>query len=438
MGTFDLLVRNGTCVTSGGTRIADVGVRGGVVVEIGSLGGASADREIDATGLHVLPGAIDPQVHFREPGFPDKEDLDSGTRAAILGGVTAVLEMPNTNPSTTTRELFQDKLTRAAGRSWCDIGFFFGASPENADQLGDLEQQDGCPGIKIFMGSSTGSLLVDKDADLARVLASGSKRCAVHAEDEQRLIARKHIAEEARDVHAHPQWRDAETAFLATRRIVALAEAAGRRLHLLHVTTAEEIAFLADHRELVTVEVPPQHLTFASPECYDRFGTRVQMNPPIRSQRHQDGLWRGIASGLVDAVASDHAPHTLDEKARTYPATPSGMPGVQTIVPLMLHHVNAGRLTIERMVELTSTGPARIWSLQGKGRLEPGADGDLTIVDLAARRTVTDDWIASRCGWTPFHGVELTGWPIHTVLRGHVVVRDGEVQGTPAGELVRV
>lgn len=437
MATFDLIVRNGTCVTPGGTAVMDVGISGGVIRAVGSLGDSDAAELVDATGLHVLPGAIDPQVHFREPGFPEKEDLGSGTRAAVLGGVTAVLEMPNTNPSTTTPERFQDKLDRAKGRSWCDIGFFFGASPENADQLGEFEKMPGCPGIKIFMGSSTGSLLVARDDDLARVLASGTKRCAVHAEDEDRLIARKHVAEEARHVRAHPEWRDVETALRATRRIVALAEAAGRRLHLLHVTTAEEIAFLAEHRELVTVEVPPQHLTFAAPECYERFGTRVQMNPPIRERRHQDGLWEGIANRTVDAVASDHAPHTLEEKARTYPATPSGMPGVQTIVPLMLHHVNAGRLTLERMAELTSSGPARIWSMLGKGAIVEGNDGDLTIVDLAKKWTVTDDWIASNCGWTPFHGIELTGKPVSTVVRGHVVVRDGEVQGEPVGELIR-
>ncbi|MEE2711638.1 MAG: dihydroorotase [Planctomycetota bacterium] len=437
MATFDLLLRGGTCVTSRGTRVADVGVRDGRVAEIGDLAQADAGELLDATDLHVLPGCIDPQVHFREPGFPEKEDLESGMRAAVLGGVTAILEMPNTQPTTTSRERMEDKFRRAAGRAWCDYGFFVGASPENAHELAELERIPGCPGVKIFMGSSTGSLLVADDADLARVLASGTRRCAVHAEDEDRLKARRAIAEAAGHVRAHPEWRDVECAFLATRRVVALARAAGRPLHILHVTTAEEIAFLAEQKDIATCEVPPQHLTFVAPDCYERLGTRVQMNPPIRDLRHQEGLWRGITERAVDCVASDHAPHLLEEKARVYPATPSGMPGVQTIIPLMLHYVNAGQLSLEHMVELTSAGPARIWGMEGKGRLEVGADADITVVDLACARTVTDDWIASKCGWTPLDGMELRGWPVATIVRGSVVMRDGELLGAPIGRPAR-
>ncbi|NRA97164.1 MAG: dihydroorotase [Planctomycetes bacterium] len=437
MGTFDLILRGGTCVTTRGTRVADVGIRGGEVAEIGDLGQSDGDQVFDATGLHVLPGCIDPQVHFREPGFPDKEDLESGMHAAVLGGVTAVLEMPNTVPTTTSLERMEDKFRRAEGRAWCDYGFFVGASPGNAEELAELERIPGCPGVKIFMGSSTGSLLVEHDSDLARVLASGTRRCAVHAEDEERLKERRAIAEEAGHVRAHPEWRDVECALKATRRVVALAREAGRPLHILHVTTAEEITFLAGHKDVATCEVPPQHLTLAAPDCYERFGTRVQMNPPIRDVRHQEGLWRGITDHVVDCVASDHAPHLLEEKARTYPETPSGMPGVQTIIPLMLHYVNAGRMSLEHMVELTSAGPARIWGMEGKGRLEEGADADLSVVDLASTRTVTDDWIVSKCGWTPLDGMELTGWPVATIVRGNVVMRDGETVGSPIGRPAR-
>jgi len=434
---FDLLLRNGTCVTPAGLCAADVGVRGGRIAAVGALGDTEASEVFEARGLHVLPGAIDPQVHFREPGFPDKEDLEAGTRAAILGGVTAVFEMPNTSPPTTTREALMDKFHRAHGRAWCDIAFFVGASPENADDLGDLERTPGCSGVKIFMGSSTGTLLVEDDATLARVLASGTRRVAIHAEDEDRLRERRHLAEEARSVHAHPEWRDEETARLATERVVRLARAAGRRIHVLHVTTEEEIELLAGARDIATVEVPPQHLTLAAPDCYDRFGTLVQMNPPIRTARHRDALWRGIEAGTVDCIASDHAPHTLEEKGRIYPDTPSGMPGVQTLLPLMLDHVSQGRLTLERLVELVATGPARVWETRGKGSLVVGNDADLTVVDLKAERTIENSWIASRCGWTPFHGTKVTGWPRATIVGGRVVMREDEVVGSPSGRPVR-
>jgi dihydroorotase len=433
---FDLIIRHGTCVTARRTFRADIGIRDGLIADVGELKGASADETIDARGLHILPGVIDPQVHFREPGFPDKEDLESGTRAAALGGVTCVLEMPNTNPSTTTAAALADKVARAKGRVWCDIGFYIGASPDNVAALPDLETLPGCCGVKIFMGSSTGDLLVPDDATLEAVLRAGRRRVAVHAEDEDRLVERRPLAEAAASVQAHPVWRDVEVALRATRRLLRLARKVGRPVHVLHVTTAEEIALLAMNRDIATCEVPPQHLTLVAPDCYDRLGTLVQMNPPIRDLRHQDGLWKGIEDGTVDAVASDHAPHTREEKARPYPKSPSGMPGVQTLLPLMLHHANAGRLTLERVVDLTSAGPARIWGLADKGRLEVGAHADLVIVDLAAERTIDDSWIASRCGWTPFHGLQVKGWPRSTILRGTVVMRDDRVLGEAAGTIV--
>ena len=435
--TFDLVIRGGTCLTPSGRVATDVGVAGGRIAALGDLARVKAAETLDAKGLHVLPGVIDTQVHFREPGLEHKEDLESGTRAAALGGVTAVFEMPNTTPSTTTAEALADKVRRASGRVWCDIAFFVGATPDNAEQLAVLERLPGCCGVKIFMGSSTGSLLVSEDDALARVLGSGFRRVAVHSEDEARLRERRKLVAGGAPVHKHPEWRDAETALSATRRLMALVERTGRRVHVLHVTTADEMPLLAAHKDRVTVEVTPQHLTLAAPECYDRLGTYAQMNPPIRDAHHRDALWRGVAEGIVDVIGSDHAPHTREEKVKPYPASPSGMPGVQTLVPIMLDHVNAGRLTLERFVDLTSAGPARLYGIAGKGRMAVGYDADFTLVDLKAQRTIANDWIASKCGWTPFDGVTVTGWPIATVVRGRIVMRDDALAAAATGALVR-
>jgi len=433
---YDLLVRGGLAYTPSGLTRADVGVIDGRFVAIGDLSGDDAAQVIDAAGLHVLPGVIDTQVHFREPGLIHKEDLATGSASAALGGVTAFFEMPNTKPNTDTPEALVEKLDLARGRCWTDHAFYVGATGDNAERLGELELLPGCAGVKIFMGSSTGSLLVADDETLGRVLASGRRRVAVHCEDEPRLIARKHVAEEGGHPRFHHRWRDVETARLATERLLRAARAVGRRVHVLHVTTAEEMAMLGRHRDVASVEVTPQHLTL-SDEAYERLGTRAQMNPPIREAHHRDALWRAVTAGVADVVGSDHAPHTLEEKARPYPKSPSGMPGVQTLVPLMLDHVNAGRLSLQRFVDLTSAGAARLFDLAGKGRIALGYDADITLVDLAARHTITDELSASRCGWTPFHGKEVTGWPVGTIIRGSVVMREGELLGTPIGAPIR-
>lgn len=435
--TFDLLLRNATLVNHDGIGKADVGVRGGRIAAVGDLAAGTAAEELDLGGLHLLPGVIDSQVHFREPGLEHKEDLATGTASAVMGGVTGIFEMPNTKPATTTAEALEDKLRRAAGRAFCDYAFYVGASADNIPALAELERLPGCAGVKIFMGSSTGDLLVEDDEALARILASGSRRVAVHCEDEARLRERKHLAEEAGRPHAHPEWRDVETAFRATERLIRLARKAGRRVHVLHVTSQEELQLLAAHRDLATVEVTPQHLTLRAPACYDILGTFAQMNPPIRSGRHQEALWMALRGGVVDVIGSDHAPHTREEKAKPYPASPSGMPGVQTLVPVMLDHVNEGRLTLQRFVDLTSAGPARVFGLAGKGRVAVGYDADFTVVDLAARRTINEYWIASRCGWTPFEGRSVQGWPIATVVRGQVVMHEGEIVSDPVGAPIR-
>jgi len=435
--SFDLIVRNGVLATPNGLIGTDVAARNGRIVGFGALGRTAAAEVIDARGLHVLPGVIDTQVHLREPGNEHKEDLETGTRAAALGGVTGVFEMPNTNPSTTTKLLLEDKFARAKGRAWVDHAFFVGATHENIADLATLEALPGCSGVKLFMGSSTGNLLVSDAAGVLAVLRSGRRRVAVHAEDEARLVERKKIAIEGGKPQLHPAWRDEATALKAVERLIALARRAGRRVHVLHVTSAGEMALLAAHKDIVTVETTPQHLTLAAPDCYDRLGTLAQMNPPIRDAGHRDALWRAVDDGVVDVIGSDHAPHTLEEKAKPYPQSPSGMPGVQTLVPILLGHVNAGRLTLERFVDLTSAGAARIYGIAGKGRIALGYDADFTIVDLKARRTIENRWIASRCGWTPFDGMQVTGWPKLTVIRGQVVMRDDEIVGTPRGVPVR-
>jgi dihydroorotase len=434
--TFDLIVRGGEVVNHAGRGAADVGVRGGKIAAIGDLAQASAGETFDATGLTVLPGVIDSQVHFREPGLEWKEDLETGSRGAVLGGVTAVFEMPNTEPTTTDPDALADKLSRARGRMHCDHAFYMGGTHENAAFLGELERLPGCCGVKVFMGASTGTLLVQDDEGVEQVLRHISRRAAFHSEDEYRLAERRPLARTG-DWTSHEEVRDAVSALQSTERLVRIATALGKRIHVLHVTTAEEIAFLAGHKEVASVELTPQHLTLTAPEAYERLKGFAQMNPPIRGAAHQAGLWGAIASGVADVLGSDHAPHTREEKARPYPASPSGMPGVQTLVPVMLTHVAEGRLSLERFVDLTSHGPNRVFGLADKGRLAVGYDADLTVVDMKARRTIRHEAMATRAGWTPFDGFEAKAWPAATIVRGVVVMREDEVAAPHLGEPVR-
>jgi dihydroorotase len=434
MPVFDMILRNGTVWTPGGPIEADIGVSGGKIVEIGARG--DAGEVIDCAGLTVLPGVIDTQVHFREPGLEAKEDLESGSRAAVLGGVTAVFEMPNTNPNTDTAEALADKLRRADNRMWCDHAFYVGATNENAAALAELERLPGAAGVKIFMGASTGNLLVSDDAMLARVLASGKRRVAIHAEDEFRMQDRKDERIEG-DPSSHPVWRDDESAMLATQRILKLARAAGRRIHILHITTPAELEVIGRNKDIATCEVTPQHLTLAGEDAYPRLGTFAQMNPPIRSGAHRDGLWHWLNQGVPDVIGSDHAPHTREEKAKPYPASPSGMPGVQTLLPLLLDHVANGRTTMQRLIDLTSAGAQRVFGLVTKGRIAVGYDADFSIVDLKKRWTVEESWLASRCGWSPFTGMELTGKPIGTIIRGNRVMWDAGLANQAIGQPVR-
>ncbi|PZU00123.1 MAG: dihydroorotase [Brevundimonas sp.] len=435
--TYDLIVRGGEVANHAGRGLADVGVIDGKIAFIGDLGQASAGETFDATGLTVLPGVIDTQVHFREPGLEWKEDLETGSRAAALGGVVAVFEMPNTNPNTTDPDTLADKLARAKDRMWTDHAFYIGGTHENADYLGELERLPGCCGVKVFMGASTGDLLIADDDGVRKVLSNVRRRATFHSEDEYRLVERRGLARTG-DWTSHPEVRDAESAIRSTHRLVGLAKETGARIHVLHVTTKDEMDYLRFHKDVATVEITPQHLTLVAPEAYERLGSYAQMNPPIRSQEHVDALWLwGMQQGVADVLGSDHAPHAKEEKAKPYPASPSGMPGVQTLVPLMLTHVANGRLSLERFIDLTSAGAQRVFGTANKGRMAVSYDADLTIVDLKAKRTITHDQQATRCGWTPFDGVEATGWPMATVVRGRVVMQDGELIGSAHGRPVR-
>jgi dihydroorotase len=434
--TYDLIVRGGEVINHAGRGLADVGVRGGKIIEVGDLGQASAGEVFDATGLTVMPGVIDTQVHFREPGLEWKEDLETGSRAAVMGGVTAVFEMPNTEPTTTDPDALADKLARAKDRMHCDHAFYVGGTHNNAPWLGELERLPGCCGIKVFMGASTGTLLVQDDEGIEAVLRHVNRRAAFHSEDEYRLADRRPLARQG-DWTSHYEVRDAQTAIQSTERLVRIAKKLGKRIHVLHVTTKEEVAFLAQHKDVASVEFTPQHLTLEGPEAYERLKGYAQMNPPIRTAEHRAALWEGLANGVVDVLGSDHAPHTSEEKARPYPASPSGMPGVQTLLPVMLTHVAEGRLTLEHLVDLTSHGANRLFQLADKGRMAEGYDADLTIVDLKARRTIRHDMMASRVGWTPFDGMEAKGWPMATLIRGQVIMRDDEVIAPSRGQPVR-
>jgi dihydroorotase len=432
---FDMILKGGTVVDHSGENARDIAITGGKIAEIGNLFQAGAGETIDATGLHILPGVIDTQVHFREPGATHKEDLETGSRAAALGGVTAVFEMPNTSPSTTSAAALADKIARAKGRMHCDFAFWVGGTADNWRDIPELERLPGAAGIKVFMGSSTGSLLVAEDAGVAAILGQTRRRAAFHSEDEFRLNERKDLRVPD-DPSSHPIWRDATVALRSTERLLRIAREKRASIHVLHVTCGEEMDLLAAHKDIASVEVTPHHLTFDARD-YARLGTKLQMNPPVRDASHRERLWFGVAQGIADILGSDHAPHTLEEKAWPYPQSPSGMTGVQTLVPVMLDHVSKGRLSLMRFVDMTSAGPARLFGIAGKGRVAVGYDADFTVVDLKRRERIENRWVASRCGWTPYDGMEVQGWPAGTIVRGRRVVWEGELVTPGEGQPVR-
>lgn len=429
---YDLVLKNGTAVTIAGQIHTDIGVKNQKIIAIGALSNATASKIIDCTGKHILPGVIDTQVHLREPGNEHKDDLHHGSLSAVLGGVTSVFEMPNTNPSTTTADALNDKLNRAKNM-FTDHAFYVGATADNIDELATLEKMEGCAGIKIFMGSSTGNLLVSDDKTLEKVLRSGSRRIAIHAEDEYRLIDRKHIATKAGNPIAHPEWRDTTSALLATQRIVNIAQKTNRKIHILHISTGDEVDYLADFKSLVTCEVLANHLTLSAPDCYEQYGTLAQMNPPIRDKSHQDRLWQGVHNGLFDIIATDHAPHTIDEKNLPYPQSPSGIAGVASFVPLMLNHINNEKLTLNHFVDLACHAPARVFGLRNKGFIRVGYDADFTIVDMNEQYTLTHDMMRYKAAQSPFENWKLKGKVKKTIIRGNIVMDNHHILCEPFG-----
>ena len=427
---LDLIIKNGECYINGNLEKKDIGISNNKIVEIGDLKDKSKET-FDAKGLTVLPGCIDTQVHFREPGSTDTEDLNSGSMAAVMGGITSVFEMPNTKPPTTNFEEF-DKKIKLGKRMFCNHAFFFGATAENYLTLEKLKDLKGCCGIKLFAGSSTGNLLVDKENDIEKVFEHSSKVVAVHSEDEEILKMRKKLIEKG-NVKTHPVWRNEEVAMSSTRRIVKIAKRFNKKAHILHITTKEEIDFLSQNKGNITFEITPQHLTFYAPDCYDKIGTYAQMNPPIRNKTHQDRLWYAIKNNYNDTIGSDHAPHLKVNKDKTYPDSPSGMPGVQTLLPVMLNHINNGKLKLEQLMNFICENPVKIFGIKNKGYIKKDFDADLTIVDLNRKITIDNKDMQSKCKWTPYHGETFKGCAVATIVNGKIKMLNGKIIGQPEG-----
>ena len=429
---LDLIIKNGSSYIDGELKELNIGIKDSKIVEIGKIV-TETKNILDATNLIVLPGCIDTQVHFREPGSTEAEDLNSGSRAAIVGGITSVFEMPNTNPPTSTKNEFLKKLNLAKNRMYCNYAFYFGATAKNENELADLKDLEGCCGIKLFVGSSTGNLLVQHEDDIEKVFKNSSKIVSVHSEDEEILNLRKKLIIKD-DVKTHPLWRNEDCAISSTRRIVKIAERHKKKTHILHVTTKEEVDFLSQHKGNVTFEITPQHLTMSSPECYDKLGTYAQMNPPIRDKSHQDRLWYGVRNNILDIIGSDHAPHLKKNKDKIYPESPSGMPGVQTLVPVMLNHVNDGKLTLQQFINFVCENPVKIFGIKNKGYIKVGYDADFTIIDLDKEIEIKNKNIESKCKWSPFNGQIFKGTPVSTIINGEIKMKDGKILGNPSGK----
>lgn len=417
------LIKNAQVVLPGETIRTSVLVENSKIADIGPAPQVAVDETVDATGLFLIPGVIDDQVHFREPGAEHKEDLRSASRACAKGGVTTYLEMPNTSPETITCERLDDKLARAAARSVVNFGFYIGATGDN---ISELQRAERTPGIKIFIGSSTGNLLVDEQEALETIFAETRLPITAHCEDETTVRANRARIGETSDVADHSRIRDHRAALLATQRAMDLAFRHQHRFHVLHVSTGDEAELVADHRGLITAEVCPHHLFF-SVDDYARLGTRIQMNPSVKTAEDNRRLWQALLDGRIQVIATDHAPHTLEEKSRPYPASPSGLPAVENSLALLLNQVHLGHCTLEQVVHWMCTAPAKVWDIIDKGEIRVGYDADLVLVDLNDTRTILDENQWTRCGWSPWHGTELTGWPVRTWVLGQTAYVDGHL-----------
>ena len=433
---LDLIIKNGTCYIDGNLKKLDLGITKDKISQIGDLSKEKANNFFDAENLIVLPGCMDTQVHFREPGSTDAEDLNSGSKAAVVGGITGVFEMPNTKPPTSNKKEFQNKLNLAKNRMYCNYAFYFGATPDNHKDLSELKNLEGCCGVKLFAGSSTGTLLVDKEKDIEKVFEKTSKIVSVHSEDEEILNLRKKLIIKG-NVLTHPVWRNEECAISSTRKIVKIAKRLNKKAHILHVTTKEEVDFLSQNKGNITFEITPQHLTLTSPECYEKLGTFAQMNPPIRDKSHFDRLWYAVRNNYNDTIGSDHAPHLKKNKQKEYPDSPSGMPGVQTLLPVMLNHINEGRLKLDQLVKLLCENPTNIFRIQNKGFINKSFDADFTIIDLNKVIEIKNEKIESKCGWSPFDGYKFKGTPVATIINGKIKMKNGKILGDPTGKKIK-
>ena len=429
---YSIIIKNGSCYINGKFQTTDIGIIGDKIKKIGNIN-HEGSKIFDASNKIVLPGVIDTQVHFREPGANDAENLESGSRAAVAGGVTSVFEMPNTNPPTSTFQEFNKKLEAAKNRMFCNYAFYFGATPNNMKELAIVDTLKGCCGVKLFAGSSTGNLLVSQEKDIDKVISNSSKIISVHSEDENILLSRKKYIKDG-DVHSHPIWRNEECALESTKRVVRIAQKYKKKIHILHVTTKQEIDFFSEKRDNVSFEITPQHLTIYAPDCYDKLKTFSQMNPPLRSKDHHDRLWDAVDESLVSTIGSDHAPHTKEEKNRKYPLSPSGMPGVQTLLPVMLDHVNNGKLKIEKLIELVCENPCNLFGIKNKGYIKENFDADLTVIDMNKEVIIKDNWIESKCGWTPFNNYKVKGFPVATIVNGEIVMENNKIASPAKGK----
>ena len=415
----NILIKNGFLANSKTISKADILISNGKISDIGSLSDIEADYTIDTSDKYVVSGIIDPQVHFRDPGLTHKEDLNTGSMSAAAGGITTFFEMPNTNPSTITIEKLNEKYQNADQKSLVNYSFFLGATPDNINEIKKLE---GNCGIKIFMGSSTGDLLVDNDAALEEIFKLSNRVIAIHGEDEQILKESASLIRGEAFAN-HTKARPVEAAVKATTKAINLALKYEKRLHVLHLSTAEEVKIIREHKAtgLITCETTPQHLLMHAPDIYDKIGAFAQMNPPIRGKRHQNELWKGLLDGTIDCIATDHAPHTLDEKHLPYGQAPSGMPGVQTSLTLMLNQVSEGKINLKDVIKWMSENPAKIYRVKNKGAIDIGYDADITIIDMDKEKTILNNDMHSKCGWTAFDGEKTKGWPITTIVNGNIV-----------------
>lgn len=428
-----VLIRNAEVVLPSGIEQVNVLLEGQKILGIDPPQSAEADEVVDATGLHLLPGVIDDQVHFREPGLEHKEDLHTGSLACAKGGVTTFLEMPNTNPTTTTLEALENKLERAAQKSVVNYGFYVGATGNNVEVL---RQATRTPGIKIFIGSSTGDLLVDEQEALERIFAETTLPICAHCEDETTVRANRERVDGGKSIHDHSKIRDHAAALIATKRAIDLSTRHKHQFHVLHVSTGDEVDFLKDRPEWVTAEACPHHLFF-NIDDYDRLGSKIQMNPSIKTAADNNRIWEGLQEGIIEVIATDHAPHTLEEKAQPYPQSPSGLPAIENSLALMLDAVNCGVCSLEQVVSWMSAAPARVWHIANKGSIQEGFDADLVLVDLKKQATIRDEEQLTKTKWSPWAGETLTGWPVRTWVMGQTVFQDGKVDAAKRGTEAR-